>query len=329
MPRMVRLEGPGLISHIIARGIDGKNLFYSNEDRHEFLSRLDTLLRHLGYRCITWCLMDNHYHLLLRTNENSLEKLMRPLNGGYARWFNKKHNRKGYLFQDRFKSILCQDQEYAMQLIRYINLNPLRAGDVESLSALTNWPWCGHGFLAGRPLVFGLHFQDRMEALGRFGRNEKEAIRKYLGYVAEGVNTDRIDSAGLLSRNEEFEIAGSFKGWPSVIGDPEFARKAMVRHRQISILRKHRQADYQFVLDTLSKELCAKYKIKEGELLSRGRLNAHSEARAVFAFRAHSEELLPLGIIAYYLRITISPTVRLVQKGKNLIQEIKSLRVKG
>ena len=320
MPRMARLETPGAIEHVIARGIDGANLFFSDEDRKKFLAHLDVLLRRLGYRCITWCLMDNHYHLLLRINENPLGKFMRPLNGAYARWFNKKYGRRGYLFQDRFKSILCQDQEYALQLIRYINLNPLRAGKVRSLSMLVSWPWCGHAMLLGKPVSREFRFQDRKEALSRFGRTEKEAIAGYLAYLAQGIHAGTMETAGALSGSEEFELAGAFKGWPAVIGDPEFARNAMARHRQICLMRKHRQADYSRVLQTIEAEVCARYKIPAESFLARGRMNARSAARSEFAYRAHCEELLPLGVVAGFLGITISPVARMVQRGKQCVR---------
>jgi putative transposase len=315
MPRMLRLEFPGALAHVMARGIDGNNIFRCDEDREEFLFRLSTLLRNIGDRCLAWCFLDNHYHLLLRTTEKPLSKLMRPLNGGYARWFNKKYNRKGYLFQDRFKSVLCQEQDYAKQLIRYIHLNPLRAGEVQSLSSLKEWRWCGHAFLLGIKKTKGENFQDRMEALGRFGRTEKDAIEHYLSYLAKAVDPELVESAGALAQVENIEISGAKKGWPAVIGDPEFAQQVMLRFQE-NFKRKHRKADYDHVFKTLSSDVSRIYGIKQETLAMRGRIDARSEARAAFCFRAHYEELIPLSVIARFLRMTISPTERLAKRGR-------------
>jgi len=317
VPRMQRLESPGSLVHIIGRGIEGSELFRSDEDRLEFLSRFEKHLSDVGYKCITWCLMENHYHLFLRTNENRLSKLMRPLNGGYARWFNKKYTRKGYLFQDRYKSILCQDQDYCLELIRYINLNPVRAGVVKSLSGLLSYKWCGHPLIMGRRSALGIRFQDRMEALGWFGRSEKDAMSGYLDFLREGISEERLTEAGALSSINAFEAAGSFKGWPAVVGDPRFATQAMEAHK-IRHHRKHRQADYNEVLSHVADEVCRTCKIEKEDLFRRGRQNARSHARALFAYRLHHEELLPLGVIAGYLRTTLPPIMHLAEAGRRL-----------
>ncbi|MFW6244545.1 MAG: transposase, partial [Fibrobacterota bacterium] len=168
MPRTNRIEAPGALAHIMAHCIEGKNLFIDDQDRNEFLSRLANYLNITGYKCFAWTLMDTHFHLLVQTNHLPMAMLMQPLNSGYARYYNKRHGRRGYLFQDRFKSVLCQDQNYAAQLIKYIHLNPLRAGMVKSLEQLGNWTWCGHGFLLGNETNRGKAFQNRKEALRRF-----------------------------------------------------------------------------------------------------------------------------------------------------------------
>ena len=103
--------------HIMARGLDGMTIFRDDADRDFFLSRLSKNLKRTGYTCHAWALMDNHYHLFLRTSEPPMSRLTRPLNGSYCRRFNRKYKRRGYMFQDRFKSVLCQDQEYAKLLI--------------------------------------------------------------------------------------------------------------------------------------------------------------------------------------------------------------------
>jgi len=319
MPRMARLEMPGSLYHVMARGIDGMKIFGDDEDRKEFLKRFSGHMRACCYKCLAWCLMDNHYHFLLRSNENPLSKLMRPLNGGYARWFNNKYQRKGYLYQDRFKSVLCQDQEYSRSLIRYIHLNPLRARKVYSLEELKKYRWSGHAFLINKSGALGKEFHERNEALRQFGHTEKKAIKRYYSYLAESIDTDNLEKSGLLPDDDLVELSGSNKGWPAVIGDPEFAKAAMERHA-VGIYRKHRKADYASEMEKLAGRICGEYSIKKGDLLSRGRKSCRSDARALFCYHAHVEELIPLSVIGRFLRITHISAARLSLRGEKLLK---------
>jgi len=313
MPRMARLESPGSLVHVMAHSVEGKLLFVDDLDRIEFLSRFEKGLAKTGYQCYTWALMDNHYHLFLRASEKTLSKLMRGLNGGYASYYNKRHNKHGYLFQGRFKSVLCQDQNYAVQLIKYINLNPLRAQIVHSLDELKTYAWCGHGCMLGINDAYGKSFQMRGECLRHFNENELDAIKAYLEFLSKGCDAGN-ELAGQLSSIEATEITGSCKGWPAVIGNPEFAQTAMEKYKY-QLNRKHRKADYPCVLDDVSKKVCKEYGIKESDLMKRGRKNSRSDARAVFCYRLHEKEFIPLAVIANFLGTTISPIAVLVQKG--------------
>ncbi|MFP4164512.1 MAG: transposase [Chitinispirillaceae bacterium] len=317
MPRMHRIQSPGSLAHIMAHCIEGKNLFVDDEDRNEFLSRLGHYLALTGYKCLAWSLMDTHFHLLVRTNHLPMAELMQPLNSGYARYYNKKHKRRGYLFQDRFKSVLCQDQNYAAQLIKYIHLNPLRARMVKSLKQLENWNWCGHGFLMGSETSQGQSFQNREECLRRFGKEEREALENYLKFLSEGLDESNIESAGLLPERESAEIEGSCRGWPAVMGDPEFVRNAMEQHK-IGMRRLHRKADYDYVLKKAADEICEKYQISRDDLLQRGRKDIRSDARAEFCYKVRMKELLPASVIADFLRISVSPVAVLVRNGAKI-----------
>ena len=144
MPRKARLFFPGAIVHIMARGIDSCNIFIDDEDRTFFLALLESGLRKTGYRLYAWALMPNHYHLVVRTSDVPLEELMRGLNASFARYYAKKYCRNGYLFQDRYKSLVAQDQGYAEELVRYVHLNPVRAGVCKTLARLSSYPWSGH-----------------------------------------------------------------------------------------------------------------------------------------------------------------------------------------
>ncbi len=122
MPRQKRINIPGAVHHIIVRGLNGQELFYDDKDRIELISRLKTALQATECQCYAWSIMPNHFHLLIRTGKISLSDLMRKVLTGYAIYFNRRHKRSGYVYQNRYKSILCQEDVYLLELVRYIHL---------------------------------------------------------------------------------------------------------------------------------------------------------------------------------------------------------------
>jgi len=139
-----------------ARGIERTKIFRDDKDRKSFLGRLALILEETQTQCFAWAVIPNHFHLLMRTGPTPLSKVMRRLMTGYAVTFNKRHKRSGHLFQNRYKSIVCEEDPYLLNLIRYIHLNPLRAGLVKDLRELDKFPWTGHSTILGRrknPLI--------------------------------------------------------------------------------------------------------------------------------------------------------------------------------
>jgi len=156
MPRQARLDAPSLLQHVMARGIERRKIFRDDKDRKSFLDRLAIILEETQTQCYAWALIPNHFHLLLRTGPTPLSKVMRRLMTGYAVTFNKRHKRSGHLFQNRYKSVICEEDPYLLELIRYIHLNPLRAGLVKNLKELDKYAWTGHSAILGHrqnPLV--------------------------------------------------------------------------------------------------------------------------------------------------------------------------------
>ncbi|MCK5417301.1 MAG: transposase, partial [Desulfobacterales bacterium] len=127
MPRKSRIDAPGALHHIIARGIERRKIFRSKADYGDFSKRLGQIVKETHTCCMAWALVANHFHLLLRTGQTPISTVMQRLLTGYAVSFNRRHQRRGHLFQNRFKSILCQEDAYLLELVRYIHLNPLRA----------------------------------------------------------------------------------------------------------------------------------------------------------------------------------------------------------
>jgi REP element-mobilizing transposase RayT len=121
------MDAPGALHHIIARGIDRQAIFSDDADRNGFLERLGDILTDTKTACYAWAMIPNHFHLLLRTGATPLSAVMRRLLTGYAVSYNRRHRRYGHLFQNRYKSMLCQEDPYLLELVRYIHLNPMRA----------------------------------------------------------------------------------------------------------------------------------------------------------------------------------------------------------
>ena len=126
MPRRARIDAPGALHHIIVRGIERRNIFEDDTDRVNFLDRAGKVLSDTHTRCFAWALIPNHVHLLLRTGHCPLSTVMRRLLTGHAMNFNRRHRRSGQLFQNRYKSILCQEDTYLLELVRYIHLHPVK-----------------------------------------------------------------------------------------------------------------------------------------------------------------------------------------------------------
>jgi putative transposase len=149
MPRQPRLDIPNVLHHVIVRGIERRDIFADDADKERFLARLSALLTKNSTKCYAWAFLTNHFHLLLMPTTVSLSETMRRLLTGYAVYFNRKYRRSGHLFQNRYKSILCEEEPYLLELVRYIHLNPLRAGMVYDLDKLDRYPWSGHAVLLG------------------------------------------------------------------------------------------------------------------------------------------------------------------------------------
>jgi putative transposase len=185
MPRQPRIDAPGLLQHVMARGIQRCRIFRDDRDYQDFLTRLGNILDTTGIRCYAWALLPNHFHLLLRSGRIHLSHVMRGLMTGYAVTFNSRHRRNGHLFQNRYKSVICEDEPYLLELVRYIHLNPLEAGLVNDLSELDEYPWSGHTVLLGYRKN---GWQEIDEVLGRFSGKKNQARQEYRAFVEEGVN---------------------------------------------------------------------------------------------------------------------------------------------
>jgi REP element-mobilizing transposase RayT len=147
MPRHPRVHAEGLLYHVIARGNNGQRIFLRQDDYEAFLEALRVVRERYPFYLYAYVLMSNHFHLLLEVQRSSTARILQSLLTGYVRRFNRIHHHKGHLFQGRYKAILCDQDSYLLELVRYIHLNPVRAGLVKRP---IEWPWSGHGEYLGK-----------------------------------------------------------------------------------------------------------------------------------------------------------------------------------
>jgi putative transposase len=179
--RPLRIEFAGALYHITARGNERRAIFYGDEDSTRFLGIQTQTCKRFHWLCHAYCLMGNHYHLLVETLAPNLSKGMHYLNGEYSRWFNSTHGRTGHLFQGRFKSILVEKEAYLLELARYIVLNPVRAGMVRGPQ---EWRWSSYRSTAGMDNPPDCLTTDWL--LARFSTRKAEACLSYRRFVSEG-----------------------------------------------------------------------------------------------------------------------------------------------
>jgi REP element-mobilizing transposase RayT len=188
MARPLRIEYPGAFYHITARGNEQKDIFRDDKDRQRFLEYLETAVGRYKAVIHTYCLMTNHYHLLLTTPEGNLSQVMRHINGGYTVWFNKRHKRFGHLFQGRYRAILVDADPYAGELSRYIHLNPVRAGMVRQPE---QYPWSSYAAYSGKAKP--LRWLTTNWLLRYFGQETAAAKKAYASFVNAALGKDEED----------------------------------------------------------------------------------------------------------------------------------------
>ena len=182
MARPLRLEFPGAIYHVTTRGNARAAIFLDDEDRQCFMDVLGECIERFHWLCHAYCLMDNHYHLLIETPEGNLSFGMRQLNGIYTQRFNPRHGRIGHVFQGRFKAILVERESYLLELCRYVVLNPVRAGMVANAA---QYPWSSYPAMTGATPTPEWLYTDWL--LSQFANDRATARRKYAQFVSEGI----------------------------------------------------------------------------------------------------------------------------------------------
>jgi REP element-mobilizing transposase RayT len=185
MARPLRIEFPGAVYHITSRGNARQAIFIDDEDRGRFLDVLRMVVERFQWLCHAYCLMENHYHLLIETRNANLSKGMRELNGVYTQGFNQRYRRVGHLFQGRYKAVIVEKDNHLLSLCRYVVLNPVRVGLIKRPE---HWKWSSYRATIG--LAKRLSFLTIDWVLSQFGGRKRVAMEKYRRFVMEGINKE-------------------------------------------------------------------------------------------------------------------------------------------
>lgn len=192
MARPLRIEFPGALYHVTARGNDRGLIFLDNADRLSFLATVGKTMARWRWRGYAYCLMGNHYHLVVETADANLSRGMRHLNGVYSQGFNRRHGRSGHVFQGRYTSILVDGDAYLLELARYAALNPVRAGMARRAE---DWPWSSYRAMTGQAAAPAWLHADSV--LRRLGHRPAQARQAFAAFVADGLDeTGRLDETG-------------------------------------------------------------------------------------------------------------------------------------
>ena len=318
MARQARLDAPGTLHHVMSRGIEQRDIFKNSEDKKDFINRISTCCMNGDINIYAWALMPNHFHLLIRTGKKPLADSMRKILTGYVINFNRRYSRCGHLFQNRYRSIVCEDDPYLLELTRYIHLNPLRAGLVKDIKELNQYPFSGHSVIMGK---IRREWQDELTILRYFGKRRDDAIKRYEEYIRTGIsnaaNPPKLIGGGLLR---------SLGGWSEVIalrqkgektvgdervlGKAKFVEKiiqeAEIRHKES--LKLHRRIpDFNMLAKKIEMELG----VSEEPLRSGNRSRIIVRARKLFCQVAVKRLGYSGAMVARYLNITTSAVNRL------------------
>ncbi|MBI1864908.1 MAG: transposase [Nitrospirae bacterium] len=320
MPRQARLDVPGALHHIMVRGIDKSNIFNDDEDKVRFLDRLGQNVTEGKCLVYAWVLMTNHAHLLFKSGKGGISAVMRKLLTWYAQDYNRRHKRTGHLFENRYKSVLCDEDNYLLALVRYVHLNPMRAGIVKTLEELDRYSWSGHRAVIGKAKY---SWMDTENVLATFGGTRRQALHAYRAFMAEGIgqgHVKELTGGGLIrshggwsqvqamrrrGQKEEFDdrILGGGDFVSAVFKEAEARQLRQLKHRRSGLT-------IQKILD----EECRKQGINPKELTGGGKRRKVAVARSLIALRSRNELGLSSAEIARYVGVSTSGVTRAIER---------------
>jgi putative transposase len=320
MPRQARLDTPGTLHHIMIRGIEQRNIVDDRKDRQDFVSRMGAIASDTKTAIYAWALMTNHAHILLRSGPKGLSTFMGRFLTGYAITYNKRHSRSGHLFQNRYKSIICEEDAYFQELVRYIHLNPLRALLVKNIVALDRYPWCGHSVIMGKRRH---EWQDRDYVLSWFGDREDKAKKAYRTYIHAGRDQGRrseLVGGGLIR---------SLGGWSQVISARRHGNRERFDERILGsghfVERVIKEADERVSsgfegierkrkVAEMIQHICDQEGINVLELRTGSRRRSVSRVRSQLAHELVETQGIPLAEVARHVGVSTSAISKMLSR---------------
>lgn len=312
MPRQARLDVPGALHHIMVRGINKSPIFQDDQDRVRFLERLGQTVHEGKCSVYAWVLMSNHVHILFKSGKEGISTVMRKLLTWYALYFNRRHHRTGHLFENRYKSILCDEDNYLLALVRYIHLNPIRAKIIQTLKELDRYPWSGHRAIIGKQEYT---WMDISSVIAQFGKTKKKAIAEYSRFVREDISQGRIPEltgGGLIRSQGGWSQVLSMRGKgrreefdERILGSGEFVQ-GILREAEEKQLRQLKHKRSGRTIAEIIREECRRSKVSPEELRRGNRRRGVCGARITIARRSREELGLSGAEIARHLGVNTS-----------------------
>jgi len=327
MPRKARIDAPGALHHIICRGIAKSKIFIDEKDRYSFLKRLGKILTDTNTPCYAWALMPNHFHLLLRTGIVPISTVMRRLLTGYAIYYNRRHDRQGHLFQNRYKSILCQENTYLIELVRYIHLNPLRGKLVNDINQLNKYPYCGHSVILGNT---NNSWQEIDKILALFHDRRYLAHQYYKNFIKKGIAQGRrpelvggglVRSVGGWSALMSMRQAKTYqKGDERILGDGDFVEQTLKAANE-TMEKKTALQTKGIGLNEIASQVANLLGIDTAEVWASGRYRHIVKARSLLCYFAVRELGMSMASLSKLLNISIPAVSKSVVRGENIAKD--------
>lgn len=320
MPRQARLDFPGTLHHVICRGIEKREIVSDDKDRDNFVERMGSIAHKTGTSIYAWALMRNHAHILLRSGLGGISDFMRKVLTGYAIFYNRRHNRHGYLFQNRYKSIVCEEENYLLELVRYIHLNPVRVGVAKTLDELDVYPYSGHSVIIGK---IGHKWQDRDYVLRLFNVKEGRAKKEYRIFVEAGIgqgHRPELVGGGLVRSQGGWSQVISMrrrreaeKSDERILGSGDFVERivAEAEERQNRLLTGASALEK---VDETIRSMCEEEGAKVTEMKGGSRRRQICQIRKSIARELIERYGIPMAIVARETGVTTAAISRMVTK---------------
>jgi putative transposase len=323
MPRKSRIDAPGALQHIISRGINRQAIFSDKADYKDFLNRLGDILSKSNTSCYAWALLPNHFHLLLRTGDVPVSRVIQRLLTGYVVTFNRRHRHFGHLFQNRYKSILCQEEPYLLELVRYIHLNPLRAKLVSDYKALGRHPYCGHSVILGYRKN---DWQDAEYILGLFGDKQGSARRSYNQFVRKGIEQGRREDligGGLLRSHGGWAAVAALrrsgdyqKGDERILGGGDFVDEILSQAEE-HLEERYRLQVEGYDLEKLIERVGEITEVSPEKIMGSGKDRKSVQARSILCHWATDSLGISQTHLAKILKLSQPAVSQAVRRGKD------------